>query len=156
MQEGQVTCQQISFVVVVVVENFHYLFSWSCHNSVPSCDPINLGADLFCVLSGTLISVCDEGEGGQLIFFFHPRDDEDPASKVPRVAAIIAFFTENRRTRYSWFQGQPARGRSGTIVGESCTMTAHPRMDFWLKTPSILKKEHLSYCCLVKNTLNLL
>lgn len=38
--------------------------------AVPSRDPINLGAELLSALSGTLISACDEGEGGQLIYLF--------------------------------------------------------------------------------------
>lgn len=39
-------------------------------HAVPSCDPINLVAELLSALSGTLISACDEGEGGQLIYLF--------------------------------------------------------------------------------------
>lgn len=45
------------------------------------------------------------------------------------MVAVIAFFSGNRRTRYSRVQGQCAGERGGTMVGQSRTMTAHPGID---------------------------
>lgn len=124
--------------------------------AVPFRDPINLRAELLSALSGTLISACDEGEEGQLIFFFfHPRDDENLVSGVPRVVAVIAFFSGNRRTRYSRVQGQCAGERSGTIVGEPRTMTPHPGIDASAENPySPREVAFISHAYLIKNLLN--
>lgn len=109
-------------------------------------------------LSGTLISACDEGEGGQLIYLFicfHPRDDENLVSGVPRVVAVIAFFSGNRTTRYSRVQGQCAGERSGTIVVPSRTMTAHPGIDALAESPCKPREvAFISHVCLIKNPLN--
>lgn len=66
-REGQETYRQISrFFLLTSIT----CFSCLCHTGGPSCDPINLGAGLLSALSGTLISACDEGEGGLADLFF--------------------------------------------------------------------------------------
>lgn len=73
----------------------------SCHTRVPpSKDPINPSGDLPSPLSGTLISACDEGDGGQL-FLSRAEAAKDLVDLGPQRGGCNSIFCRYHRTRYS-------------------------------------------------------
>lgn len=94
--------------------------------AVPSRDPINLGAELLSALSGTLISACDEGEGGQLIYyFFSSQRWRESCQRSPQSGGCNSIFLWKSQDKIQPGSGsvcwREERHNSGRVSDNDCT-----------------------------------